>query len=198
MATLSFSTAFIADVMDRLSRNSQPSDWFQYLTNQTGATITAVPGTGQVTTATTNVNFTYNNAPFGSLFSSYNNTNSGGIVGQIFSEDTSQARTASFNFRNASGTTLTSWQSSQLTRTIDNEGYAVMSNFPAKIPAVAGTVSDIQIITQNTNRSIVLTVGAPGSGADVEFQDRTLVTSQPWRLDGSIKFRVPISYTYNT
>lgn len=183
--------------MDRLSRNTQPSDWFQYLEVETSTDILPIPGTGAVLSNTTSTSMTYNNAPFGSLFSSYNMSSNTNYNSQIFIQYGSPLA-ASFNFRNASGTTLTSWLANQLTRTIDNEGYAVMSNFPAKIPAVAGTVSDIQIITNNTNRSIVLTVGAPGSGADVEFQDRTLVTSQPWRLDGSIKFRVPISYTYST
>lgn len=47
-------------------------------------------------------------------------------------------------------------------------------------------------------RTITLTVGAVNSSADVRFDDRTLVTNQPWRLDGSIKFRAPISYEYTT
>jgi hypothetical protein len=86
-----------------------------------------------------------------------------------------------------------------LTRTIDAEGYCVLSNFPPKTPVVAGTISDIYFRTDTgAFRTITLTVGAPAGAADVQFDDRVLVTNQPWRLDGSIKFRVPISYEYST
>jgi hypothetical protein len=103
---------------------------------------------------------------------------------------------SAINFKNSSGTTLTSYTISELTRTIDADGYLVLSNFPPRTPVTAGTISQISIDNGN-RRTITLTVGAPNGSSDVQFSDRDLVTTQPWRLDGTIKFRIPTSYTWS-
>jgi hypothetical protein len=190
MATVSFSTAHIRDVMTNLTTTTGPSDQFGNLVREGGVDATA------------NINtFVFNLVPFGSLFSRYNLTgaNNSNVIGGNPSNQVRNVTGASgsVSFRNSSGTTLTSYLASELTRTIDAEGYAVLANFPPKLPTVAGTISDIHFMTV-TGRTMTLTVGAPNSAADVQFDDRALVTSQPWRLDGSIKFRVPMSYEFTT
>jgi hypothetical protein len=89
---------------------------------------------------------------------------------------------------------LATYAISELTRAMDANGFVTISNFPPKIPVAAGTISTV--IIETGPKSIILTVGAPGGAADVQFSDRVLVTTQPWRLDGSIKFRIPLSYEY--
>jgi hypothetical protein len=190
MATVSFSTAHIIDVMENLTKTSSPVDLF-----------TNLERAGSVD-ATANINtFIFNVVPYGSLFARYNlsgayNSN---VIGGTPSAQVRGVTGASGSivFRNSSGTVLTTYAASELTRTIDATGYCLLSNFPPKIPTVAGTISDIYFSTV-TGRNMTLTVGAPSSGADVEIVDRVLVTSNPWRLDGTIKFRVPISYDYTT
>jgi hypothetical protein len=102
---------------------------------------------------------------------------------------------ATITFRNSTDQTLVSYSANELTRTLDANGYVVMSNFPPKIPSLAGTISSM-VITADALKVTTFSVGAPGGGADIQFDDRDLVTSQPWRLDGNIKFRVPVSYEY--
>ena len=122
---------------------------------------------------------------------------------------------ATVYFKNSAGNTLASLLITALTRTQDVNGYVAFSNFPELTPTLAGTIDYIQIsqstvtyvtgyngsVTYGTGTSyysVTLTVGDTGSGADVEIANRDLVTNQPWRLDGSIRFRVPDSYTYSS
>jgi hypothetical protein len=193
MATVSFSTAFISGVVDRLTLTNglaERNEVTPYFTNSTsvGNTITSPfdPST---------------NRPhgFGGIFATSGNLLYTSNIGNGQGSYLPQVTSASILFRNSSGTTLTSYLASELTRTIDSDGYCVLSNFPPKTPVAAGTISDIYFKADSGEyRTITLTVSAPDGSGDVQFDDRALVTNQPWRLDGSIKFRVPISYTYST
>lgn len=114
-------------------------------------------------------------------------------------------------FKNALGQTLlTRDLNAHFSRTMSANGYCVFSMNTVAGPSVAGTIAYIEIDhAPATNYGltgfnsladkvkIVLTVGAIGSGADVEIDNRDLVTTQPWRLDGSIRFRVPNTFTYS-
>jgi hypothetical protein len=131
----------------------------------------------------------------GSIFSELRATSySGGVNGNPNFATASTSVAGNITFRNSSDVALATYAISELTRAMDANGYVTISNFPPKIPSAAGTISTVVI--QTGNKSIILTVGAPSGSADVQFDDRVLVTSQPWRLDGSIKFRVPVSYEY--
>jgi hypothetical protein len=172
MATISFSTAYVSSVTNDL-------------------TITTFnPGisTGFNDGAITNGAAAQANFLRGSLFSA------GFSGGTSFT----QATAGSITFKDSTNATLVTYTTAELTRTMDANGYVVMSNFPPKTPSVAGTISTIIIDSADatTSKQIILSVGAPGGGADIQFDDRTLVTTQPWRLDGNIKFRVPVSYEY--
>lgn len=128
-------------------------------------------------------------------------------------QNTSQVymRSSVMSFYSSANTLLVRYDTgtpgfNDLTRTIDADGYCVLSNFPQKTPVNNGTI-DYAIITNNDTYggytlspelSITLSVGNSGSGADIEIADRVVTTSQPWRLDGTFKFRVPISYTWST
>lgn len=119
--------------------------------------------------------------------------------------------TANVYFKNALGQTLlTRNLSSGFTRTMSANGYCVFSMNDSVVPSVSGTIAYIEIDHATaTNYGLtgfyqladkvktVLTVGAIGSGADVEIDNRDLTTTQPWRLDGSIRFRVPNTFTYS-
>jgi hypothetical protein len=186
MATISFSTELVKEIMTSLTDLTYPPEKF-------GGSPTV-----HESTPIGNNTVTFSNSESGgSLFSNVTTSGSynSGLGGYPFSNATGLV-----TFRNASGTTLTSYGCSELTRTIDSSGYCVLSNFPPKIPVAAGEIADIVFTHQSgqTYRTITLTVGPSGGSSDVQFDDRSLVTSQPWRLDGSIKFRVPISYTYST
>jgi hypothetical protein len=173
MATISFSTAYVSSVTDNLTVTTfNPSIAF---------------GNNQSPTQAAMVQ---SNFLRGSLFSAGQATSS--------SSSTSFAQPGSIIFRDSTNAILVTYNTSELTRTMDAAGYVVMSNFPPKIPSAAGTISTIIINSAdlNTSKEITLSVGAPGGGADIQFDDRTLVTTQPWRLDGNIKFRVPVSYEY--
>jgi hypothetical protein len=120
---------------------------------------------------------------------------------------------ANVYFKNSLGTTLLTMGMSAFTRTMATNGYAVLTNPTAYTPSVAGTIAYIEIDHDSANYNyayptagdatmaniykITLTVGAIGSGADVEIDNRDLTTTQPWRLDGSIRFRVPNTFTYS-
>jgi hypothetical protein len=201
MATVSFSTAFISDVVERLT-----------LTNNTGERRDVLASSLGVYARVgyfANVNITNphtisSGSSLGGIFADlpptliYSSLRSDS-PGERTVYDTPTPISASILFRNSSGTTLTSYLASELTRTIDADGYCVLSNFPPKTPVTAGTISDILFRADTGSiRTITLTVGAPAGPADVQFDDRILVTNQPWRLDGSIKFRVPMSYEYTT
>ena len=99
---------------------------------------------------------------------------------------------------------------SQFTRTMATNGYVVFSNLPPLTVNASGTIAYIEINNVNITHwvgfssglvsspyTITLTVGAIGSGADVEIDNRDVTTTQPWRLDGSIRFRVPNTFTYS-
>jgi hypothetical protein len=174
MATISFSTAYVSSVTDNL-------------------TITTFnPGVGGFSGNASSVNTAATQANFlrGSLFSAG--------VGTPSSNSFTEATPGTITFKDSTNATLVTYTTAELTRTMDAAGYVVMSNFPPKTPSAAGTISTIIIDSADTTTSkqITLSVGAPGGGADIQFDDRALVTSQPWRLDGNIKFRVPVSYEY--
>lgn len=175
MATISFSPALVASITDRLTKIAPTATSIDYTTYL----------------------FTTTYSP-----TQYNSTPTYGTAN------------ATVYFKNSSGTALAAVGMSGLTRTQDVNGYVAFTNFPVTTPSVAGTIDYIEIANtvlttyyqsfssntqsiQNTY-NIILTVGDTGSGADVEIANRDLVTNQPWRLDGSIRFRVPNSYTYST
>jgi hypothetical protein len=197
MATVSFSTAFVADVMNRLTLTStspESSDVSPPLLRTASVNVSNIDNVWASGSS-------LRPHAFGGIFAD----TASQLIWQSYSSNgenrygSPTVTSASIFFRNSSGTTLTSYLASELTRTIDANGYCVLSNFPPKTPVVAGTISDIYFRTDTgAFRTITLTVGAPDSSADVQFDDRVLVTDQPWRLDGSIKFRVPISYEYST
>ena len=133
----------------------------------------------------------------------YDNNNSFGVQ--------SASSIANVYFKNSLGTTLLTMSMSAFTRTMATNGYCVLSNSNSYTPSVAGTIAYIEIDhdSGNVNYSppgdtvlsnvykMTLTVGAIGSGADIEIDNRDLTTTQPWRLDGSIRFRVPNTFTYS-
>lgn len=113
-------------------------------------------------------------------------------------------------FKNSLGQTLASSTMANFTRTMAANGYVVYSNFQPVTPVLNGTIAYIDIqsrsvlhyagisnVTATSPYEITLTVGAIGSGADVEIDNRDLTTTQPWRMDGSIRFRVPNTFTYS-
>ena len=88
------------------------------------------------------------------------------------------------------------------------------SGWPAINPVATGQIDQILIRDASGNityyysgsytsytwanpYTIQLTVGDVGSGADLEIANRNIVLGTPWELDGSIKFRVPDTYTYS-
>ena len=174
MATISFSPALVAAITNQLTTVTATSatlDYATYLFQSTG-------------------------------YIPFNNGN-----------PTSGKNVATVYFKNSAGTTLAAVSLGSLTRTQDVNGYIAFTNFPSTTPSVAGTIDYIQIskasFTYNTSAysqstisstpyTVTLTVGDTGSGADVEIANRDLVTNQPWRLDGAIRFRVPDSYTYSS
>jgi hypothetical protein len=198
MATVSFSTAFIADVMSRLTLTTNVGERLD-APGQLIVVVVPFTGTNDIPNAwSSSVGRPH---AFGGIFADSSpllayESRSGNNENRYTSPTVTSA---AILFRNSSGTTLASYTASELTRTIDAEGYCVLSNFPPKTPVAAGTISDIYIRTDTgAFRTLTLTVGAPNSAADVQFDDRVLVTNQPWRLDGSIKFRVPMSYEFTT
>lgn len=202
MAIVSFSSAFMADVMERLTLTDNIAERRDVLTSAAGAYYyVAYQNTDNKPyphriTSDSSIGGIFADGPATMAWSSNRSGPDGGNSALYF---TPSVTSASIFFRNSSGVTLTSYLASELTRTIDAQGYCVLSDFPPKIPSVAGTISDIYFRADTgAIRTITLTVGAVNSSADVRFDDRTLVTNQPWRLDGSIKFRAPISYEYTT
>jgi hypothetical protein len=198
MATITISSALVADITDSLTyRTSAESTW-EY-TEGYGQNFVNL-ATSKQTGANTGAG--------GSLLGAYGARYAGltyfylvdGIIN--YGENVNANAYVRFDFRNAAGTTLISYKAAEIvSRTIDANGYCVLSNFPEKTPSVAGTIDYILIHNNSQDlfaRTITLSVGAAASGSDVEFADRTLVTSQPWRLDGTIKFRAPTSYTFST
>ena len=82
-------------------------------------------------------------------------------------------------------------------RSVDiSTGYVTFSSFPVVTPVVSGTIEYVLLRDRANTWGITFTAGDIGSGADVEINDRTLTTSQPWQLSGSIRIRLPMSYTY--
>lgn len=188
MATMTISTALVTDITDSVTyRNASDSTW-EYLTGSGG----------NWTSDQANYGPRANSNEKGSLLASYYTQYSSNSYNTYLGESTGYG--VKFEFKNAANTTLTTYYTTEIvSRSMDANGYCVLSNFPAKTPAAAGTIDYILISSSapSHDRDITLSVGASGSGADVEFDDRTLVTTQPWRLDGIIKFRVPISYTWS-
>jgi hypothetical protein len=76
-------------------------------------------------------------------------------------------------------------------------GYVVFDQFPVTTPTASGTIDFVQLRDQAGLYTVNMTVGDIGSGADVEIADRTLTTAQPWQLTGSLRVRLPTSYTYS-
>lgn len=188
MATLTISTALAASITDSLTYRVAEDSTYDY-----AVTIPSGFGSyygGRVTQANTGANN-------GSLFAKYRGTyvSGGSYPDYVLLDGTGNI---TFDFKNSANTTLISYSSAEIvTRSIDANGYCVLSNFPQKTPSVAGTI-DYIYVNGNSGREITFTVGPSGSGTDIEFDDRTLVTTQPWRLDGSIKFRIPITWTWLT
>ena len=124
-----------------------------------------------------------------------------------YTSNTSQVllESAVATFYDAGNTALVQYTNSnpgfnQVTRTIDASGYCVLANFPQVTPLANGTIDYLKITNPGTSitQEMTFSVGALGSGADIEIVDRNIVTTQPWRLDGVLKFRVPGSYTWTT
>jgi len=191
MATMTISTALAADITDSMTYRTLADSTYEYPSYRGGAQSTAQ---SRVSIG--------NFENYGSIFASYRSYFDGLWNMEL---DNTTANACKFEFQNSSGTTLTFWYSSEIvSRTIDANGYCVLTNFPQKIPSVAGTIDKLLITAggaANTNanlRTITLIVGDEGSGSDVEFNDRTLVTTQPWRLDTSIKFRIPMAWNWST
>ena len=83
------------------------------------------------------------------------------------------------------------------TRSSDSlTGYTTFNNFPAITPILSGTIDYVLLRDTASNFGITFTAGDIGSGADIEINDRTITTAQPWQLSGSIRVRLPMSYTY--
>jgi hypothetical protein len=187
MATMTISTAFTADIVDSLTYRNAADSAYEYPTWQffnSGDSSHISRGAEANSTSTPEK---------GSLFAGYSVVNNGGSGGTM----TLATSLTTFAFCNASGTTLTSWTAHEIeSRTIDANGYCVLTNFPQKTPAVAGTIE--QLVITNGVKVITFVVGDEGSSSDVEFNDRTLITTQPWRLDTSIKFRIPMAWNWST
>lgn len=75
-------------------------------------------------------------------------------------------------------------------------GYVTFNSFPVVTPVVSGTIEYVLLRDRANTWGITFTAGDIGSGADIEINDRTLTTAQPWQLSGSIRVRLPMSYTY--
>ncbi len=137
------------------------------------------------------------------------------LLSSIFSftynaSNTSAVTTYLVLFKNALGSTLVTTNMAGFTRTQATNGYSVFSNMQAVTPGANGTIAYIEIISPTVNHLIgnqqtpqtapytmTLTVGDIGSGADVEIDDKNVVTNQPWRLNGSIRWRVPNTFNYS-
>lgn len=132
------------------------------------------------------------------------------IPGQIFT--TNNGGSATLNSYNA-GTGAASMQfgsllsgsqnvsftfsGSQARRQADSStGYVTFDQFPTVTPIASGTIEYVVLRDGAGTFGITFTAGDIGSGADVEINDRTLTTAQPWSLSGSIRVRLPMSYTY--
>ena len=121
--------------------------------------------------------------------------------------------TAAYNvlFKNALGATLVTTSMAGFTRTLATNGYAVFSNMQAVTPGASGTIAYIEIVSQVVSHytgssyvtgltgpyTMTLTVGDIGSGADVEIDDLDVVSNQPWRMNGSIRWRAPNVFNYS-
>lgn len=195
MATMTISTALITDITDSLTyRKASDSNW-EYNTGYNGNSFGAIARESYANT---------NNG--GSLLGAYSGVYVGTnyfyqVDGITTYDQVNNSEYVKFEFRNAANTALITYKAGEIiSRSMDENGYCVLSNFPEKTPSNAGTIDYIYVYATSDTfaRTITLSVGASGSGADVEFDDRTLVTTQPWRLDGTIKFRAPISYTWST
>jgi hypothetical protein len=184
MATISFSTAYVSAVTSDLTK-SNPSSGVQ-VSSSDGASASA---SAETTAGLSNI-------LEGSLFAPLVGTSSY----QSFNNyrGTVTAVSGSIVFQNSSNQTLVSYTIAELTKSMDANGYVIIANFPPKIPSLAGTISTMILSASDSvnTKTITFSIGAPSGGADIQFDDRDLVTSQPWRLDGNIKFRVPVSYEY--
>jgi hypothetical protein len=137
------------------------------------------------------------------------------LTGSIFSVTHFQNSIANVTaylvlFKNALGTTLATTNMGRFTRTLATNGYSVFSNMQPLTPDANGTIAYIEILSPSVLHQIgqtlisqigpytmTLTVGDIGSGADVEIDDKDLVNNQPWRLNGSIRWRVPNTFNYS-
>ena len=138
------------------------------------------------------------------------------LLSSIFSltynaSSTSAVATYLVLFKNALGSTLVSTNMAGFTRTLATNGYAVFSDMQAVTPGANGTIAYIEIISPSVTHfvgsnpsgsftgpyTMTLTVGDIGSGADVEIDDKDVVTNQPWRLNGSIRWRAPNTFNYS-
>jgi hypothetical protein len=190
MATLTISTALAADITDSLTYRTEGDSIYEYAVYQ-----------GFNNSIPQNRASIANYGEHGSLFGSYRSYDGGGYNYMMINTSPTGCK---FEFQNSSGLTLTKWQATEIvSRTIDANGYCVLSNFIEKIPTNAGTIDKL-VITSGTYddnafyRTITLSIGPTGSGADIEFDDRALVTNQPWRLDTAIKFRIPMEWNWTT
>lgn len=101
--------------------------------------------------------------------------------------------------RNITYYTINTVASNQVRRRVDPDatGYVVFDQFPLITPFASGTINFVSLRDQAGTYAVNMTVGDIGSGADVEIADRTLTTAQPWQLTGSLRVRLPTSYTYS-
>lgn len=200
MATITISNALMGDITDSItyrsnSANSGDSTGYVLSGNYY---VTTNANTWLYTTTQSRAN-TSNDTNYGSLFMFFSSTNSGGYGNFVCANTT-------MTFYSSNSVPLVSYNMPDfITRTIDANGYCVLTNLPEKTPIANGNITYCQIdslgyanVANTYNRQIVLTVGAANSGSDLEINDRTVTTTQPWRLDGTIQFRPPTSYTYST
>lgn len=92
------------------------------------------------------------------------------------------------------------------TRVVNADSTVSFTNFPAKSPQAAGVIAYMHIWYGNLDSNgsglvnpldLLYTVSDPGAGGDIQIANRTLVTGQPWILNGGFKFAVSGVYNYS-
>lgn len=103
----------------------------------------------------------------------------------------------SSGFNTVTPSTTWVYVSGHATRSVDNDtGYVTFNNFPTITPLASGTITYVKLRDEADTFGITFDAGDIGSGADIEIDDRTVTTAQPRNISGSIRVRLPMSYTY--
>jgi hypothetical protein len=164
-----------------------------FLTDKVVANATATPTYNETPSYKHNL-FTFNRAWTRSFFPD-------GQIDPFF-------ETTVVQFKDAGNNILVRVPLDTFTRTQDGNGYIVFSGMPATLPIAAGEATFLAfdgLLSSRANyrtptttyaHAVTLDIDDTGTGADIELADRTIVTGQPWRMDGSFRFRIPSSYTY--